>query len=175
MAELPDKGVAKGRPQGPDKPKLNVGVVVITALACLALAAGAYYIMTRRAIAGGKKAASSAAPKLERQNAAPVALLSLAPFVINLADPDHNSFLRVEMTLGLDKELPKQNEDAKDSTFVPEVRDTILSVLNTWQSGQLLANDGKARLKQQLLSAIQQRVPKLGATQVYFTDFLIQR
>jgi flagellar basal body-associated protein FliL len=175
MAELPDKGVAKGPPQGPDKSKLNVGVLVIAALVGMALAAGGYYIMTRRAIAGGKKAAIPVAPKLEPRNAAPVAFLSLAPFVINLADPDHSSFLRVEITLGLDKELPKQNEDAKDSPFVPEVRDTILSVLNTWQSSELLANDGKARLKEQLLSAVRQRVPELGATQVYFTDFLIQR
>jgi flagellar basal body-associated protein FliL len=175
MAELPDKGVAKGHPQRPNKSKVNVGVVAIAVVACLALAVGGYFIMTRRAIASGKKAASSAAQKLQPQDASPVALLSLAPFVINLADPDHSSFLRIEITLGLSKELPKQSEDAKDSPFVPEIRDTILSVLNTWQSGDLLANDGKIKLKDQLLSAIQRRIPQLGATQLYFTDFLIQR
>jgi flagellar basal body-associated protein FliL len=175
MAELPDKAVANTPPQRPVKASLNVGLVAFAALACLALAAGGYYIMTRRAIAGGKKAATPAAQSLEQQNVAPVALLSLAPFVINLADPDHSSFLRIEITLGLNKALAKQSEEAKDSPFVPEVRDTILSVLNTWQSGELLANDGKTRLKEQLLSAIQRRVPQLGATRVYFTDFLIQR
>jgi flagellar basal body-associated protein FliL len=175
MAEVPDKGAAKGNPSGPKKSKLKLGVVAVAAVTCLALVAGGYFIMTRRAIAGGKRAAHSTAPKLKQPDATPVVLLSLAPFVINLADPDHSAFLRVEITLGLNKQLPSASEDAKDSPFVPEIRDTILSVLNTWQSSQLLAEDGKTKLKEQLLSALQRRIPQLGATKVYFTDFLIQQ
>jgi flagellar basal body-associated protein FliL len=30
-------------------------------------------------------------------------------------------------------------------------------------------------LKQELLRALQERVPELGVTEVYFTDFLVQR
>jgi flagellar basal body-associated protein FliL len=175
MPELPDKGVAKANPPGPKKSKIKLGVVALAAVVCLALATAGYFIMSRRAIAGAKKGATSATQKLQDRNAGPVALLSLEPFTINLADPDRSSFLRVEITLGLNKQLPKQGEDAKDSPFIPEIRDTILSVLNTWQSTQLLAEDGKTKLKEQLLNALQRRIPQLGATEVYFTDFLIQQ
>lgn len=129
--------------------------------------------MTRRAMAGGKKGNQAVAQV--KQPAAPAAFLPLAPFVVNLADTDRSSFLKVEITLGLGKALPAANGEAAQSPLTPEVRDTILSVLTTWQSTQLLASDGKARLKEQILKAVERRVPQLEVMDVYFTDFLIQQ
>ncbi len=54
------------------------------------------------------------------------------------------------------------------------VRDTILSVLATAQPEELLRVEGKHRLKEELLKALQERVPQLAVTNVYFTEFLVQ-
>ena len=59
--------------------------------------------------------------------------------------------------------------------LVAEVRDTILSVLSEARVDDLLTAKGKAKLKQDLLQALQQRVPELAVEDVYFTEFLIQR
>jgi flagellar FliL protein len=174
MAELPGAGGAKADQKSPKKPKISVGIVAAALVVCIALGAGGYFIMTRRAIAGAKKPSKPAA-QLKRRAATPVAVLSLAPFLINLADPDHSTFLKIEIAMGLNQPLPKDSGDAKDYPLMPEVRDTILGVLTTWQSSQLLAPGGKAKLKEQLLSAVQQRIPQLGAVDIYFTDFLIQQ
>lgn len=97
--------------------------------------------------------------------------LHLETFVLNLADADQRAYLRVGIDLGL-------NQDAKtvaERVPVAQVRDTILGVLGDARVQDLLTSGGKAKLKQDILHALQERVPLLGAEEVYFTEFLIQR
>ena len=58
---------------------------------------------------------------------------------------------------------------------VAQVRDTILSVLAEAKVDELMTAAGKTKLKEDLLHALQERVPQLGVEEVYFTEFLIQR
>jgi len=96
--------------------------------------------------------------------------LHLETFVLNLADPDQRSYLRVGIDLGLNRDLKTD-----EAVPLPEVRDTILDVLAQARGDELLTASGKGRLKVNLLHALQQRLPSLGVEEVYFTEFLIQR
>jgi flagellar FliL protein len=98
-------------------------------------------------------------------------VLHLEPFVVNLADTENNSFLRVGIDLGLDKPLSGKEGEASS----PRIRDCIICVLSTWRSEALLAPDGKQKLKEEILHAVKDRVPELGAQEVYLTEFLVQR
>jgi flagellar FliL protein len=99
------------------------------------------------------------------------AVLHLEPFVVNLADPEEKAYLRVGIDLGLREEVQK------DSGALPTalVRDTLLSVLTSCDPNQLLTVEGKSKLREDLLQAVQKRAPGLGVNEVYFTEFLIQR
>jgi flagellar FliL protein len=101
-------------------------------------------------------------------------VLHLEGFVVNLADPPGDSFLRIGMDLGLGRPLKGHGE--KDAGVAPtaQVRDVILRVLTTYQSNDLLVPAGKIRLKQQLLESLQAAIPELAVREVYFTDFLVQ-
>jgi flagellar FliL protein len=96
--------------------------------------------------------------------------MHLETFVMNLADSDQRSYLRIGIDLGL-------NNAAKHGEELPvaRVRDTILGVLALAKVDDLLTAEGKNRLKQDLLHALTERVPDLGVEEVYFTEFLIQR
>jgi flagellar basal body-associated protein FliL len=96
--------------------------------------------------------------------------LHLETFVLNLADTDQRSYLRVGIDLGLSQEA-KGTEAAP----VAQVRDTILGVLAEAKVDDLMTAAGKTKLKAKLLQALQERVPQLGVEEVYFTEFLIQR
>lgn len=148
-----------------------VGVVVIV----LILGGGGFWFVTHRAkaaanppgaIAGGGRPAAA-------EGAAPVATMPLDTFLVNLADPSHSSFLKIGITLGLGKAIKAGGEQG--SPLTPEIRDTILSVLTQWQSSDLLTDSGKAKLKTDLLAALQKRLPQLGVEDIYFTSFLIQQ
>jgi flagellar basal body-associated protein FliL len=97
--------------------------------------------------------------------------LHLETFVLNLADPEQRSYLRVGIDLGLDREIGK----GENAPPIGEVRDTILGVLAQSRVDELLTAKGKAKLKEDVLHALQQQVPGLGVQEVYFTEFLIQR
>ena len=97
--------------------------------------------------------------------------LHLETFVLNLADTDQRSYLRVGIDLGINREA-KRGEDLAP---VAEVRDTILSVLAEAKVNDLMTSAGKAKLKADLLRGLHERVPQIGVEEVYFTEFLIQR
>ncbi len=99
-----------------------------------------------------------------------VSTLHLETFVLNLADPDQKSYLRVGIDLGLNREM-KHGEEAP----VARVRDTIIGVLALARVEELLTAKGKAKLKEDLQHALEERAPELGVEEVYFTEFLIQR
>jgi flagellar basal body-associated protein FliL len=135
----------------------NRGMAVVIPLVILA-GVGIWYWANRGAPAANE------APRVR-------STLHLETFVLNLADTDQRSYLRVGIDLGLNQEA-KHGDDAAP---VAETRDTILSVLSEAKLNDLMTAEGKAKLKENLLHALQQRLPRLGVDEVYFTEFLIQR
>ncbi|HEY4904182.1 MAG TPA: flagellar basal body-associated FliL family protein [Candidatus Sulfotelmatobacter sp.] len=105
-----------------------------------------------------------------QQNSPVKSTLHLETFVVNLADRDQRSYLRVGVDLGLNREF-KHGEEAP----VAHVRDTILEVLAGAKADDLLTPEGKSRLKADLLQALKESVPELGVREVYFTELLIQK
>lgn len=97
--------------------------------------------------------------------------LHLETFVLNLADENQRSYLRVGVDLGLQQEVKR----AEAAVSIAAIRDTILNVLSEAKVDDLLTTAGKSKLKQDILRALQERIPQLGAQEVYFTEFLIQR
>jgi len=96
--------------------------------------------------------------------------LALDPFVVNLDGTGQRAYLRISITLGLSKTLSHK----KDDLPIAPLRDAILAVLSSEQPDQLLASEGKEKLKVDLLRALQERAPQLGVENVYFTEFLVQ-
>jgi len=96
--------------------------------------------------------------------------LPLETFIVNLNGPGQRAYLRVGITLGLSHPLNKRKEDVP----IALVRDAILTVLAGAQPEQLLAVEGKQKLKGDILKALQESAPDLGVDNVYFTEFLVQ-
>ncbi len=97
--------------------------------------------------------------------------LHLETFVLNLADGDQRSYLRVGIDLGLNS-APKRADEFNPT---PHVRDILLGVLAQAKADELLTAEGKTKLKKQILQALQEQLPELGVEEVYFTELLIQR
>ena len=97
--------------------------------------------------------------------------LPLETFVVNLEGSGQRAYLRVGITLGLSHPVSNRKGEMPPMALV---RDTILAVLATGQPEELLKVEGKRQLKDQLLKALQEKVPQMAVEDVYFTEFLVQ-
>jgi flagellar basal body-associated protein FliL len=157
--------VAPGPQTANQKPK-SKSFPLIVFLVLAATAAGTFWFVSRRA---GEAASSD--PKANSVKS----VIHLDSFVVNLADPDQSAFLKIGIDLGVSSTSLGGKSGDTNTPVLPQIRDAILSVLTTWQSSGLLAADGKAKLKEQILNALHQQVPALPVREVYFTEFLVQR
>jgi flagellar basal body-associated protein FliL len=76
--------------------------------------------------------------------------------------------------VGIDLGLGQEHGKGENAPL-GQVRDTILGVLAQSRVDELSTAAGKEKLKQDLLHALQQRLPGREVEEVYFTEFLIQR
>jgi flagellar basal body-associated protein FliL len=106
------------------------------------------------------------------EKASTLATIHLESFVVNLADG--RSYLRIGIDLGLENE-PTKAKSELPSASVPVIRDSVITLLSTLESDDLLTPDGKSKLKQSLLKVLNDRLPELKAREIYFNEFMVQR
>jgi flagellar FliL protein len=54
------------------------------------------------------------------------------------------------------------------------LRDSVISMLSTLKSDELMTPDGKKKLKLDLLKALNDRLPELKVREIYFNEFMVQ-
>lgn len=163
MADETTKAAEKK--SGPNLVVLILGVLVV------ALGGAAFWMWKHQTVKVVEQGREPEKAKVE-------SVLHLEPFVLNLSDPEQKSYLRVGVEVGVSKGPKKEKAEAGAAEAGPPVamvRDTILEVLSAGKSADLLTQEGKAKLKEDLLAALRKRAPDMGAEEIYFTEFLIQR
>jgi flagellar FliL protein len=135
--------------------------------------AGAWWWMHRAQAAqpadghGGEKKHEEAADAGEQ------GVLALEPFLVNLADADAPRFLRATLSLAIvDKEAAEHL--AEDAVVKARVRSTILELLTTQKSSDLVTPEGKAVLKKSILAQAGKILTEAKVVDVLFSEFVVQ-
>jgi flagellar FliL protein len=155
---------------------LLIAVVVGVVIAVSAVGGGFYFLLR----SGKVPIQVSAAPAAESVAPTKTRTMVLDPILVNLADSSGGAYLRVGVTLAVpDKGAVKGEKDdeskAVEKETNPSVRDTVLTVLGRQTSEDLLGPDGKDRLKRELKKAIAERNAEIRVSDIFFTEFLVQR
>ena len=157
--------------------------VVMAALVSTGAVGGGLFYMVK----SGKLSLGGGGAKAEEAKAAEpmkFKLFALDPLLVNLADEDGHSYLRVTLTLKVEDPPPDKNAKPKEekpekggpkNEFDAEERDAALALLGKEKSGDLLAPEGKEKLKSDLLAIYKQRIPEAKVMDVLITEFLVQR
>ncbi|MDE3106371.1 MAG: flagellar basal body-associated FliL family protein [Acidobacteriota bacterium] len=183
MATTPglDEAVGTSSAAQPKVPVLTIVMAVVVAvLGSLAAAGGVgFYLWHSGKIGGAAPAVAKATPVAE-----PVTHdVTLDPMVVNLTDSGGHAYLRIAITLREVENPGKKTDKGKAETGEAkpgaepqaDVRDTLLDVLGRASASQLLAENGKAALKDALKQALAQHNPDLKVSEIYFTEFLVQQ
>jgi flagellar protein FliL len=101
------------------------------------------------------------------------ATINLEPFLVNLADQDANRYLKASIRiLVANAEVAKKANE--NEVLMPRLRDTILNILSTKVANEIISNEGKQKLKKEILEKINEFIPEKAAKEIFFTDFVVQ-
>jgi len=97
-------------------------------------------------------------------------MFEVGTFVVNLADKDADRYLKVTIILEVENEQVKQEVEKR----LPQIKDSITTLLFTRTSKELKTAEGVEKLKEEILRRVNAILPLGGVKNVYFTDFVIQ-
>ncbi|WP_161571004.1 flagellar basal body-associated FliL family protein [Granulicella sibirica] len=162
-----------------------IAAMVVSVVIGAGTVGGAMFYMLKTGKIGG---GSAAITKVEAHEAvAPKThAIALEPILVNLADPGGRAYLRLGLTLRVMDDEPVKGEKPKEEKVekgVPKgpseaetaVRDTVLTVLGQQTADGLLEPEGKEALKDKLRVALAAHNPTLKVTDLFFSEFLVQR
>jgi flagellar protein FliL len=97
-------------------------------------------------------------------------IVELEDFTVNLAQGDGpRRYVRLKAVLKVDQ----TSAEAEVQARVPQIRDTVISILNSKRAEDLLKRDGKLYLKEQIKSAINSFLVDGKVVDVFYINFQI--
>jgi flagellar protein FliL len=111
--------------------------------------------------------------KNEKEHGSEGATVNFEPFLVNLADKEASRYVKTSIRL-LVANKESAETIAKGETLMPRMRDTILTLLSTKTAEEMTSNEGKEKLKKEILEKVNEYLPEEGAEDVFFTDFVVQ-
>ena len=152
MSEKKAEGGKKGLP---------LPMIILAVVAVLAMV-GTFVV--------GKSVSAKSAPQKKKVEKGPVMVLD--EFLVNLADPGGDHFLKVTVGLELNKEKGKTPESLKEQ--VAPIRDAVLTSLTSETRDQLTPVAGREKLKVEIKKKINEALGEDDVQNVYFTNFVTQ-
>ena len=110
------------------------------------------------------------AKKKKRANGATPVFVTLETFTVNMADTDNERFAQIGVVL----EVSEKKVDEVLKANMPAVRNSILLLLSSKTSKQVLTLEGKDQLATQIAAAVTQRIGKGTVETVHFSQFIVQ-
>lgn len=163
MAEEKDKSLDEGQEAEP-APKKGKGMmlIIIIVVGVLVLGGGAFFAVKMLGGKGEKKDE----PKKEEVSA----MLVLDPFVVNLHDPSGARFLKVSIQLELSSAALLEKAKAK----VPQLRDSVITLLTSKTADAVMSPEGKLQIKDEISLRSNQVLGENSVKNVFLTDFVMQ-
>ncbi len=155
------------KPQGKKSPMKLILLIIVV----VALGGGGFYVWNSGLLKGfskEKKKAVAAAAVPAKAEIGPIR--SMEAFIVNLADPMGKRYLKVRMDIELDEDKVMPEVEKR----LPQLRDTIVSVLSSKTYDDIGGLDGKMQLRAELMTMLNQFLRTGKITNIYFTEFIVQ-
>ncbi len=94
----------------------------------------------------------------------------LPPFVVNLADPQARHFLKASISLELKDEESAELVDK----LMPRIRNDVLMLFSSQTMEDIISQEGKVRLRDEIIARISHILGPGHLKNVYFTQFVVQ-
>jgi len=159
--------------------KVLLIIVGLMLLLVLVMGGGMFMIYTKLPSASPKAVVSEAEPEPggipEKAKPEEIgAVVSMDTFIVNLADPGGNRYLRVTMDLELAGKTAGKTAGDELAKRMPQIRDAILMILSTKRYADISTPEGKTALREEILNAVNGLLASSQISRIYFKEFVIQ-
>jgi flagellar protein FliL len=103
-----------------------------------------------------------------------VSMWKLDDFVVNLSDRDGARYLKTTMVLEMEGKIEAKEGAESTSPQEAKVRDAIITILTNKSYADLVSEEGKQRLKEELKAALDKALDGPKVSNIYFTSFAMQ-
>jgi flagellar FliL protein len=156
----------------PQKKSPLVMIIVVAVAAIMLGGGGAYFFFKPK---DGEKKPGEHAVK-EGEGAATVqeeGVLSLEPFIVNLADADEDRYVKCTLRLVVDTQAAAEHVKSKEIA-ITRVRDRILTLLSGKKYLEIATPEGKEALRAEISGAVGEVLENGKITAVYYSEFIVQ-
>ena len=172
-----DLGSGAAEEGGSEKKKGGMLKLIIIAVAGLVLLGGGFavwkFFLAKPAEppAAEGPAKSGEAKEADKHGDKPSTMVTLEPFIVNLADTSGKRYLKLALAVDVKDEATKKNLEAR----MPQVRDSILLLLTSKSFADISPVSGKLKLRTEVLRSVNNTLGGgQGVHAVYFTEFVVQ-
>lgn len=111
------------------------------------------------------------ATRVEREESKKIGYLyGFDPIIVNLADTEIPRYLKIRIELEGYSLKPEEEIEKR----MPQLKDTIITVLSSKTFKEIYDREGKKKLKEELIQRFDQLLGEHKIRKVYFTEFVIQ-
>jgi len=156
---------AKQDEEEPKKSSSKLIIIIVVLVVLIGGGVGAFF-----AFSGGGESAEVEEVKEEEDEVAglPGAVYPLETFIVNLSVK--GSFLKAAIQLEFyEPEFPPTVD-----MMIPRIRDAIIQILSSKTSSDILGTEGKEKLREEIINAVNETLGSEEVAQVYFTEFIVQ-
>ncbi len=150
-------------------------VIIIIVLAAVAVLAGIGIVVLK-----------NNAKKHGKPEKLPTSEMVLGEFIVNLADKNEVRYVKANIVLEVEGELPAAEGEGKGEGGDPRIRDAVIQTMSGKHFAELVDPKGKEELKSDIIEAVNKRFAEKAensdngkekqpkAVEVYFSEFAMQ-
>lgn len=97
-------------------------------------------------------------------------LVTLEPFILNLADVDTNRYLKISIVL----EFADSKGAGSAEGRMPQIRDALILLMSSLTYGDIHSVEGKLTLQSEILNRLNKVMEGAAVKRIYFTDLVVQ-
>jgi flagellar protein FliL len=172
--DLKEKNGQDEEQESEPKKGLPINIIIIGILA-LCLVGGGLFVWKAGLISKftGGKAVTEEPEKAKAEGSAEGeigSIYELETFIVNLSGTNGNHYLKVKVSL----ELSNAELTTEIEKRLPQFRDSILTLLSSKTMDDVKTLEGKAQMRAEIMTLLNQYLKKGKITNVYFGDFIVQ-
>jgi len=152
--------------------KLVIILIGVLFVMILGMGGGMFMMWTKLAAVSAHTGIAETDKNAEKTKPEPMGkVVALDTFIVNLADPGANRYLRITMDLEVTGGKTPEEEITRRTS---QLRDAVLMILPTKKFSEILSTEGKSALRDELMGALNVLLTTSKISRIYFKEFVIQ-